>query len=91
MAKLGTTKRPAVARVRTMERGEEIVALCDERGWTVVVGIEPEEPEDLLDVETLLAGEQRQPASVASAPSVGRNDPCRCGSGKKFKKCCGRS
>lgn len=20
---------------------------------------------------------------------VGRNDPCRCGSGKKFKKCCG--
>jgi len=24
------------------------------------------------------------------APSVGRNDPCPCGSGKKFKKCCGR-
>jgi uncharacterized protein YecA (UPF0149 family) len=22
---------------------------------------------------------------------VGRNDPCKCGSGKKFKKCCGRS
>jgi uncharacterized protein YecA (UPF0149 family) len=22
---------------------------------------------------------------------VGRNDPCSCGSGKKFKKCCGRS
>ncbi|MGN5267109.1 YchJ family metal-binding protein [Aeromonas dhakensis] len=21
---------------------------------------------------------------------VGRNDPCPCGSGKKFKKCCGR-
>jgi len=24
-------------------------------------------------------------------PKVGRNDPCPCGSGKKFKKCCGRS
>lgn len=24
-------------------------------------------------------------------PRVGRNDPCPCGSGKKFKKCCGRS
>jgi SEC-C motif-containing protein len=24
-----------------------------------------------------------------SAPKVGRNDPCPCGSGKKFKKCCG--
>jgi SEC-C motif-containing protein len=24
-------------------------------------------------------------------PKVGRNDPCPCGSGKKFKKCCGLS
>jgi SEC-C motif-containing protein len=24
-----------------------------------------------------------------NAPKVGRNDPCPCGSGKKFKKCCG--
>ena len=24
-----------------------------------------------------------------SAPQVGRNDPCPCGSGKKYKKCCG--
>jgi SEC-C motif-containing protein len=26
---------------------------------------------------------------VREAPKVGRNDPCSCGSGKKFKKCCG--
>ena len=25
------------------------------------------------------------------APKVGRNDPCPCGSGKKFKKCCGKA
>jgi SEC-C motif-containing protein len=25
----------------------------------------------------------------AAAPKVGRNDPCPCGSGKKYKKCCG--
>jgi uncharacterized protein len=24
-----------------------------------------------------------------AAPKIGRNDPCPCGSGKKFKKCCG--
>lgn len=24
-----------------------------------------------------------------TAPEVGRNDPCPCGSGKKYKKCCG--
>ena len=27
---------------------------------------------------------------VNKGPKVGRNDPCPCGSGKKFKKCCGR-
>jgi SEC-C motif-containing protein len=26
---------------------------------------------------------------VRDAPKIGRNDPCSCGSGKKFKKCCG--
>jgi hypothetical protein len=26
---------------------------------------------------------------VKTAPDVGRNDPCTCGSGKKYKKCCG--
>jgi SEC-C motif domain protein len=26
---------------------------------------------------------------VNTAPKVGRNDPCTCGSGKKYKKCCG--
>ncbi len=29
-------------------------------------------------------------AVVRSSPKVGRNDPCPCGSGKKYKKCCGR-
>lgn len=28
-------------------------------------------------------------ASGSGSKSVGRNDPCPCGSGKKFKKCCG--
>jgi uncharacterized protein YecA (UPF0149 family) len=27
---------------------------------------------------------------VNESPKVGRNDPCPCGSGKKYKKCCGR-
>jgi uncharacterized protein YecA (UPF0149 family) len=25
---------------------------------------------------------------VRGGPKIGRNDPCPCGSGKKFKKCC---
>jgi preprotein translocase subunit SecA len=27
---------------------------------------------------------------VRAGPKVGRNDPCPCGSGKKYKQCCGR-
>ncbi|MEW6142294.1 MAG: preprotein translocase subunit SecA [Chloroflexota bacterium] len=29
-------------------------------------------------------------AAVPASKTVGRNDPCPCGSGKKYKKCCGR-
>ena len=29
-------------------------------------------------------------AAAGAQPMVGRNDPCPCGSGKKYKKCCGR-
>ncbi len=34
--------------------------------------------------------EKKQPVRRAAA-KVGRNDPCPCGSGKKYKKCCGRT
>ena len=30
----------------------------------------------------------KQVQSVRQGPKIGRNDPCPCGSGKKFKKCC---
>ena len=38
---------------------------------------------------------ERQPLDSVTtfrrtAPKIGRNDPCPCGSGKKFKQCCGR-
>ncbi|MFZ5800345.1 MAG: SEC-C metal-binding domain-containing protein [Candidatus Omnitrophota bacterium] len=45
-------------------------------------GAQPEESEEV------------QPAAPQpihrDLPKVGRNDPCPCGSGKKYKKCCGR-
>ena len=34
-------------------------------------------------------GEKQKPTKRASK-KIGRNDPCPCGSGKKYKKCCGR-
>ena len=37
-----------------------------------------------LDAQGIQTGTYRRPE-----PKIGRNDPCSCGSGKKFKKCCG--
>ena len=34
--------------------------------------------------------EEKKSRTVVKPPKVGRNDPCPCGSGKKYKKCCGR-
>ncbi|MDB4349588.1 preprotein translocase subunit SecA [Omnitrophica bacterium] len=39
------------------------------------------------------SGKETEPRPVTykrEVPKVGRNDPCPCGSGKKYKKCCGR-
>ena len=38
--------------------------------------------------EAAAAAEKARP--VRTGPKVGRNDPCPCGSGKKYKQCCGR-
>ncbi|MCI7345745.1 MAG: preprotein translocase subunit SecA [Eubacterium sp.] len=35
--------------------------------------------------------EKRQPVVKKSFEKIGRNDPCPCGSGKKYKQCCGRN
>ena len=32
---------------------------------------------------------QKSSKTIVKPPKVGRNDPCPCGSGKKYKKCCG--
>jgi preprotein translocase subunit SecA len=36
-------------------------------------------------------GHARQTRPISGGEKVGRNDPCPCGSGKKYKKCCGRA
>ena len=34
--------------------------------------------------------EQKESGTIRKEKKIGRNDPCPCGSGKKYKKCCGR-
>ncbi len=49
-----------------------------------VIGEAPQAPKDLA---TNIGGKQ-QPKVAPKSAKVGRNDPCPCGSGKKYKDCC---
>ncbi len=46
-------------------------------------------PRDMTEAVPTGGMEKTEPIR-RSAPKVGRNEPCPCGSGKKYKKCCGR-
>jgi len=86
MSKLGTEKKPAVVSVQTEERLKEVASIFEENDWKYTIELEPDKPEDITDLEILL-----NPLKPKIAEKkVGRNDPCPCGSGKKYKKCCGR-
>ena len=85
-AKLGTEKRPAVVNVQTEKRLKEVASIFEENGWKYTIGLEPDKPEDITDLEILL----NPPKAKIAEKKVGRNEPCPCGSGKKYKKCCGK-
>ncbi len=50
-----------------------------------------EEWNEIFDEETRrqLYKEQKRSTTIVKGDRIGRNDPCPCGSGKKYKKCCG--
>ncbi|MDD5942855.1 SEC-C metal-binding domain-containing protein [Fibrobacter sp.] len=47
-------------------------------------------PDELSSSQESGFGMKQNIAVVRSTPKVGRNDPCPCGSGLKYKKCCGK-
>jgi SWIM/SEC-C metal-binding protein len=85
-AKLGTEKNPARVTVQTEARMKELEAVFEENGWHYKIAMEPDKPEDINDLEILL----HPLKTKVAAKKVGRNEPCPCGSGKKYKKCCGQ-
>jgi SEC-C motif domain protein len=67
------------AQGKTFEHKEKSVFRKDGNRWYFVDGtpeVKEIEPPKMAPV-------------VHEGPKLGRNDPCSCGSGKKFKKCCG--
>jgi len=83
-AKLGTEKNPAVVTVQTEKRLKELASAFEEKGWKYKIQLEPDKPEDIADLTRLL----NPPKPTIVGKKVGRNEPCPCGSGKKYKNCC---
>ena len=59
------------------------------RVYQTKVQVTPERVQTAKPTEARMAGDgPRQPRRVKPGQKVGRNDPCPCGSGKKYKNCC---
>ena len=85
-AKLGTETRPAVVNVKTKKRMKEVESIFKGHGWEYTIELDKVKSEDITDLEILL----NTPKTVTVDKKIGRNEPCSCGSGKKYKKCCGK-
>ena len=53
-------------------------------------GTGPAKASDVVSEAANAAEAQAKAKPVRTGPKVGRNDPCPCGSGKKYKQCCGK-
>ncbi|MCW8880124.1 MAG: SEC-C metal-binding domain-containing protein [Kangiellaceae bacterium] len=84
--RLGTKKAPAVIIVQTEERKQEVESVLLENKWVGEITVDAEKEENTRDLDIL----QSKTATVKSEKKASRNDPCPCGSGKKYKKCCGQ-
>jgi len=86
--------------IETMEAETEVSLKFDkERLYMNMVGAEAdwlyglEEWNDIFDEETRkeLYKRQKTSTTIVKGDRIYPNDPCPCGSGKKYKKCCGKN
>ncbi|MGL0979571.1 PBPRA1643 family SWIM/SEC-C metal-binding motif protein, partial [Vibrio vulnificus] len=62
----------------------EIETLLSEHSIVAQIVIDSKQPENTVELDTLL----NKPKTITYAKTPERNEPCICGSGKKYKKCC---
>jgi len=84
------TKVLMTVRVQSGDQIEQAAEAMEQRAEhianvTYTAPTETGEVEVVVDAQT-----QTPPTRVAAVPRVGRNDPCPCGSGKKYKNCHGK-
>lgn len=80
------SKKPLLLTVTNETRKREVEALAADVGVKVEVNIDTQ-PNAKESIEALLAFVNKGETVIVDKTPA-RNDPCLCGSGKKFKKCC---
>ncbi|MGF1756544.1 SEC-C domain-containing protein [Photobacterium sagamiensis] len=85
-AKPGSEDFPLSLTVVSEERKAEVEAILEENTIFATIEINADVEENIVDLEALL----NKPKTTTFDKTPNRNDPCSCGSGKKFKKCCGK-
>lgn len=85
--KLGTQENPLTLIVNTEERKIEIESLLQEHDLAATITINKAVEENINELSAII----ETPSTTTFEKTPGRNDPCSCGSGKKYKKCCGKS
>jgi preprotein translocase subunit SecA len=90
-----TTRVLMTVRVQSGEQLGEAASEIEQRAEnianvTYTAPTETGEVESVVDSDTVRVTGASAAASSASLPRVGRNDPCPCGSGKKYKHCHGK-
>ena len=69
--------------------GKSVVKAMNDAGLGIAISApSAEAPSVARAVELYL--EQKKSGTIVKGKKIGRNDPCPCGSGKKYKYCCGR-
>ena len=82
------TKVLMTVRIQSNEQLDEAAEALETRGENIA-NVTYSAPTETGEVETTVDASTVQ-ASVSDVPRVGRNDPCPCGSGKKYKQCHGK-
>lgn len=84
--KLGSEKHPLTLVVASDERKAEVATIANENGLFADITVDSAVEENILELEGLL----NKPTTTIFDKTPNRNDPCSCGSEKKYKKCCGK-
>lgn len=83
--KLGSEKEPLTLVVSSEERKVEITKLVSDNDLFAEITVDNAAEENIIELEGLL----NKPTTTRFDKTPNRNDPCSCGSEKKYKKCCG--